>query len=229
VTGRRSRKEVTGRPLRLAAYLRVSTSEQACSGAGIEAQRQAIEAACEQRGYELVEVLEDAGWSAKDLNRPGITEALSMLEDGTADGLIVAKLDRLSRSLLDFAQLMESARTKGWTLIVLDLGLDLSTPSGELLASVLATFAQFERRLIGQRTKDALAVKRSQGVTLGRPRMLDPATVDRIVAERLAGRSLAAIAQGLTDDGVPTATGKSSRWWPNTVRGILDYAMPDES
>ena len=97
--------------------------------------------------------------------------ALEAIEAGTAEGLVVAKLDRLSRSLLDFAALMERGRKRGWNLIALDLGVDTSTPSGEMMASVLATFAQqFERRLIGQRTKDALAVKRSQGVVLGRPR-----------------------------------------------------------
>jgi Resolvase, N terminal domain len=67
-----------------------------------------------------------------------------------------AKLDRLSRSLLDFASLMEDARREGWALVILDLGIDTTTPSGEMIANVMATFAQFERRLIGQRTKDAL-------------------------------------------------------------------------
>jgi DNA invertase Pin-like site-specific DNA recombinase len=226
VTGRRSRKEATG-PLRLVAYLRVSTNEQACSGAGVEVQRASIATAVEQHGYELVETFEDAGWSAKDLNRPGIEAALSMLEDGTADGLIVSKLDRLSRSLLDFASLMERSRKHGWTLIVLDLGLDLSTPAGEMLANVLATFAQFERRLIGQRTRDALAVKRAEGVKLGRPRVVPDEVVERIVAERAAGATLQAIADGLTADGVPTARG-GSKWWVSSVTAVLDYGSPDD-
>ena len=80
---------------------------------------------------------------------------------------MVAKLDRLSRSLLDFAALMEQARSSGWNLVALDLGVDTSTPAGEMMASVLATFAQFERRLIGQRTKDALAVKRAKASSSG--------------------------------------------------------------
>ena len=151
-------------------YIRVSTSEQADSGAGLEAQRAAIRSEAERRGWQLVHVFEDAGASGKSLNgRRGLQRALEAIEAGTAEGLVVAKLDRLSRSLLDFAALMERARKGGWNVIALDLGVDTSTPAGEMMASVLATFAQFERRLIGQRTKDALAIKRAQGVVLGRP------------------------------------------------------------
>jgi DNA invertase Pin-like site-specific DNA recombinase len=222
VTAKRTRKVATG-PVRLVGYLRVSTDEQAESGAGVAAQRSSIVAACRDRGYDLVETFEDAGWSAKDLNRPGISAALATLDAGRADGLVVAKLDRLSRSLLDFASLMERSRKKGWTLIVLDLGLDLATPAGEMLANVLATFAQFERRLIGQRTKDALAVKKAHGVRLGRPRVLPDEVVERIVRERQEGRTLVAIADGLTADGVPTARG-GERWWDSSVAGVLAYA-----
>jgi DNA invertase Pin-like site-specific DNA recombinase len=83
---------------------------------------------------------------------------------------VVAKLDRLSRSLLDFANLMAAARTEGWALVALDLGVDMTTPAGEMIANVLASLAQFERRLIGQRKREGLAAKRSAGVRLARPR-----------------------------------------------------------
>jgi DNA invertase Pin-like site-specific DNA recombinase len=118
--------------------------------------------------------------------RTGLAAALEDVESGAADALVVAKLDRLSRSLLDFAALMERSRRDGWSLVALDLGVDTSTPSGEMMANVLAAFAQFERRLIGQRTKDALAVKRAQGVRLGRR----PGRLERIVGERAEGRTL---------------------------------------
>ena len=103
-----------------------------------------------------VQWVEDRGCSAKDLRRPGIREALRLLAAGDADALVVAKLDRLSRSLLDFSGLVEQSRRERWQLVALDLGVDTSTPSGEMLANVLASFAQFERRLIGQRTAEAL-------------------------------------------------------------------------
>jgi DNA invertase Pin-like site-specific DNA recombinase len=150
-------------------YVRVSTEEQSTSGAGLAAQRAAIEAECLHRGWHLIEVIEDAGFSAKDMKRPGVKVALETLEQGDACALVVAKLDRLSRSMIDFTTVMATASKQGWALVALDCAVDTSTPAGEAMANVLATFAQFERRLIGQRTREALAAKRASGVRLGRP------------------------------------------------------------
>jgi DNA invertase Pin-like site-specific DNA recombinase len=198
-------------------YVRVSTAEQSDSGAGLEAQRRAIKAECKRRGWQLVEVIEDAGFSAKDLKRPGIKAALEVLESGDAKALVASKLDRLSRSMLDFTALMAMAQKQGWALVALDCAVDTTTPAGEAMANVLATFAQFERRMISQRTRDALAIKRSEGVRLGRPPTLDSATVRRIHAARKRGNSFAAIAERLNSDGVPTAHG-GKEWYPATVR-----------
>jgi DNA invertase Pin-like site-specific DNA recombinase len=78
--------------MRVLGYVRVSTDEQTGSGAGLEAQRQAIAAECERRGWHLIEMIEDAGFSAKDLKRPGIQEALRALQEGDAKALVAAKL-----------------------------------------------------------------------------------------------------------------------------------------
>jgi DNA invertase Pin-like site-specific DNA recombinase len=198
----------------------VSTEEQADSGAGLAAQKAAILAEAERRGWHLVEVIEDAGYGAKDLRRPGIQIALDELRNKRADALVVAKLDRLSRSMHDFAGLMDRASREHWALIALDLGVDTGTPAGEAMANMMATFAQFERRLIGQRTQEALRQKRAQGVTLGRPPSMSDEVVSRIVAERGSGASLAKIAAGLNRDGVPTAQGGTS-WYPSTIRKVL--------
>jgi DNA invertase Pin-like site-specific DNA recombinase len=211
----------TGEVQRVVGYVRVSTDEQADSGAGLTAQRSAIEAECERRGWELVEVAEDAGYSGKDLKRPAIRGALDRLDRGEADGLVVAKLDRLSRSVLDFAAFMERAQRKGWAVVVLDLGVDTATPQGELVANTFAAFAQFERRLIGQRTREALAVKAAEGVRIGRPRQLDPKVARRIRNLRSRGHSLAKIAERLNGDDVPTAHG-GAKWHPSTVRAVLE-------
>ena len=200
-------------------YVRVSTDEQRRSAAGLEAQRQAIFRECQRRGWELVEVVEDAGYSARDLRRPGVQAAIAELARGKADALVVAKLDRLSRSMIDFTALMAKAQKQGWALVALDCAVDTTTPAGEAMANVLATFAQFERRLIGQRTREALAAKRAQGVRLGRPRTVPRKVRDRIARERRAGASLASIAEGLNRDGVPTGQG-GRQWWPATVRSI---------
>jgi len=202
-------------------YLRVSTDEQAASGAGLDAQRTAIEAEAARRGWDLAEIYVDAGASGKTLaGRTALADALADVRSGRAGTLIVAKLDRLSRSLLDFATLMEGAQREGWNLVALDLGIDLSTPAGEFLASVMASAAQWERRIIGQRTKDALAARKAAGVRLGRPQALDLAVVRDIVIARRDGRTLTAIANDLTERHVPTARG-GHRWYPSTIRGIL--------
>jgi DNA invertase Pin-like site-specific DNA recombinase len=206
--------------MRLIGYVRCSTGEQADSGAGLEAQREAIGTAATHASWNLVRLIEDAGVSGKSMaGRPGLQAALEAVESGEADGIVVAKLDRLSRSLLDFASLMERSRRKGWAIVALDLGVDTSTPAGEMMAHVLATFAQFERRLIGQRTKDALAVRRAEGVVLGRPCSVDAETAGQISVLRAAGLSFAAIADRLNADGVP-ASREGRQWWPSTVRGV---------
>jgi DNA invertase Pin-like site-specific DNA recombinase len=204
--------------MRIIGYVRVSTAEQATNGAGLDAQRTAIRTKAAAEGWHLVDIVEDAGLSGGLAvhDRAGLTAAIARVERGEADGLAVAKLDRLTRSLLDFATIMERSRKKRWALIALDLGIDTSTPSGEMMANVLATFAQFERRLIAQRTRDALAVKKAQGVVLGRPRRVSGELVTRIRKEREDGQTLTAIAARLNVEGVPTVHG-GRQWWPATV------------
>lgn len=210
------------RGTKVVGYVRVSTSEQAEKGAGLTAQRRAIEEACTRRGWVLTTILEDRGVSAKSTKgREALAAALAMIEAGGAEALVVAKLDRLSRSILDFSTLMERAASKGWAIVVLDMDFDMTTPTGELMANMLASFAQFERRLISQRTKDGLAVKRSEGVQLGRRSTLDERTVARIAKARDAGMSLAAIAQALNDDAIPTGQG-GKRWYASSVKAVLD-------
>jgi DNA invertase Pin-like site-specific DNA recombinase len=206
--------------VRVLGYVRVSTEEQADSRAGLEAQRAAIQRECERRGWQLVDVVEDAGYSAKDLRRPGVRAALEELERGRANALVVAKLDRLSRSMLDFTAVMAKAQKQGWALVALDCAVDTTTPAGEAMAHVLATFAQFERRLIGQRTREALAVKRKEGIRLGRPQSISPKLARRIRTMRSRGMTLQAISDKLNAEGVPTPRGGST-WRPTSLRAVL--------
>src|SRR5205823_11558201 len=181
--------------------------------AGLEAQREAIEREARRRGWALVETIEDAGYSAKDLKRPGIQQVLETLQRGEAKALVVGKLDRLSRSMIDFTALMGRATREGWALVALDCAVDTTTPAGEAMAHVLATFAQFERRLIGQRTREALAQKKAQGVRLGRPQSISPQLARRIRSMRTRGMTLQAICDKLNAEGVPTARG-GAVWRP---------------
>ena len=201
------------------AYTRVSTDEQATEGLGLEAQQRAINAEAGRRGWRHLRYIEDPGYSGRDTNRPGLVLAREVLRRGEAAGLVVAKMDRLSRSLLDFTTIMAEAKEQGWSLVALDCPVDLETPMGEAMVSVAAVFSQLERRMISQRTKDALAVKKAQGVRLGRPPTLPNDVRARIVRERQGGRLLREIADGLNQEAVPTAQG-GKLWHPSTVRGI---------
>lgn len=211
---------------RVIAYMRVSTEEQAMSGLGLADQRSTLEAEAKRRDWTDVEYVTDDGYSAKSLARPGIADALDKLRTGKAGILVVSKLDRLSRSLLDFAGLMSQAEREGWRIVVLDMNVDTTTPSGALVAHVLSAFSEYERRIIGARTSAALQQLKSQGVRLGRPVAMASDVRERIVSERAGGKTLTAIADGLNSDGVPTARG-GARWYASTVKAALASAALD--
>ena len=118
---------------------------------------------------------------------------------------------------------MERAQRRGWAPVVLDLGVDTTTPAGELVASVMVSVAQWERRAIGQRTKEALAAKKAQGGVLGRPRQLPEEVRSRIQEMRREGLSLREIAEVLNGEGVPTAQG-GAKWYASTIRAVLASA-----
>jgi len=196
--------------MRLVAYVRVSTEEQAASGAGLEAQRDAIEAWCVAMGHEVVSWHVDAGSSAATLERPYLTEALARVmvghgyEDGEpADGLVVFALDRLTRSVRDFAALLERFARADRALLSVRDSLDTSSPGGRLVGTIFAAVAQWEREVISERTKAALAVKRAQGVRLGAPEKLSGVQRRNVVKLKAAGVSVPDIA---TRSGVSVAT-----------------------
>lgn len=209
-------------PQRMVGYVRVSTEEQGQSKAGLRAQRAAIEAECERRGWELVRIEQDV-LSGRTMNRSGLRAALDLCRSGEGSGIVVAKLDRLSRSLVDFAALLVEARDRGFNVVALDLGVDLSTPAGEFLANVMASAAQWERRIIGDRTREALAAKRAAGVRLGRPASVDVELARRVRLMRGEGLTLQAIADALNAEGVPTPRG-GALWRPSSLTSILRAA-----
>lgn len=207
------------KPLALA-YIRVSTSEQAEYGASLEAQRVALIAEAERRGWD-VEIVADEGLSAKTLNRPGLTAALARLDCKEADYLMSVRLDRVSRSVSDFAGLLDRAGRKGWGLVLQSPNIDTSDPAGRFTVNVLASAAQYERELIGARTREGMAQRKAEGVVLGRPRTMAAGVVARVKLERAAGKSLRAIAEGLNADGMPTAQG-GAKWYASTVKVALE-------
>ena len=206
-------------------YTRVSTGKQAESGLGLEAQASAIHQAVSTRGWSVVAEMADEGASAKTLNRPALTDALAMLKAGEANVLVVAKMDRVTRSVVDLAALLERAGREGWSLVALDLDLDTSTPMGEMVANVYVSVGQMERRLIGQRTSAAMQAGKARGARYGRPVAMAESTRQRIAEAKAAGLSLRGIVAVLEAENVPTARG--GKWTAATVRRVLQSLALD--
>lgn len=206
--------------MRAATYRRVSTREQGDSGLGLEAQERALKATIKAKGWEHVADFHDVHTGKTTNGRKALRDALEMLETGKADVLLVSKLDRLSRSVKDFATLLERAREHGWKLKMLDPDIDTSTASGELCAGLVAQVVQWEGRIVSERTKDALAAAKARGTRLGRPVTLPDAVAERIQALRASGMTLQQIANALTAEKIPTARG-GARWYPKVVSDIL--------
>jgi len=207
-------------PSRVVGYVRVSTTEQGQSGAGLDAQEDAIRREVERRGWELLHIYCDVASGKSRDKRPELAAALAEVAEGRAGTLMVYKLDRLSRSVVDFGTLVDEARSGGWNIVIVDLGVDLSTPAGELVASVMASLAQWERKVISQRTRDALESRRRAGVRLGRPVSIDPDTEAVIVKLREGGAGYRAIGTELTRLGITPPRG--GQWYASTVKAVLD-------
>jgi DNA invertase Pin-like site-specific DNA recombinase len=216
---RRRPKRRTGPP-RALCYVRVSTDEQAKSGLSLEAQRATLLGEVERRGWELADVLVDEVSAKRGSQRPAFLQAQERLAAGEADVLMATRLDRLSRSVVDFADLMAAAQDQSWQVVALDLGLDTSTTTGRMVAHILAAVAEAEREVIGQRTSAALLAKRSRGEHVGRRSALPLEVVERIVTARADGATLAAIADELNRDGIPTGQG-GAQWRHTSVRKVL--------
>jgi DNA invertase Pin-like site-specific DNA recombinase len=203
-------------------YVRVSTGRQADEGVSLVHQENQLKAQASLLGFTDCEIVREEGKSGKNLtSRPALTGALDQLDRGEASTLIVFKLDRLSRSIKDVVGICEQARKNNWRLVIMDLNVDTDTDSGEFVLNVMASFAQMERRRIGQRQADVHASRRQTGqvwgVTCG-PRTPE-AVRTRVLALRANGMTVRAIAQELEAEGIPTARG--GNWQASTVAKIL--------
>ena len=200
-------------------YVRVSTDKQIESGAGLEGQRTYLIAEATRRGAHLEVISESEATSGKSTRkRPALAEAMNRLDRGEAHALAVSKLDRLSRSVADFLAILERSRKGKWALIIGDLSIDTSTPMGEAMATISATFAQLERKRIGERTREALAVKKSQGVQLGAPRTIALEVRQYIIEQVGAGKGYREVMRLLNEEAIPTARG--TQWHASTVRAV---------
>lgn len=210
------------------AYLRVSTAEQSESGAGLDAQRAAIEGYATRNGLQIDRWCVDPGVSGSVAppDRPALSEALRVLARCEAGVLLVAKGDRIARKTADLLALREMSERQHWTLSAADGSVDWSTAHGRAMSTVMGAFAELERDLIRARTREGMAAKRAQGVRLGRPVELPTPVRQRIAAERQAGASFAKIAAGLNESEIATARGGRT-WYPSTVKAVCDSLAHD--
>jgi len=222
---------------RAVGYTRVSTGEQADSGLGLEAQRSAIRTAAMRLGLDLVAVHEDAGVSGSTTaeERIGLMSAIGLLKRG--DVLIVAKRDRLGRDVVNVALVERLAERKGARIVsAAGEGTDNADPTSLLMRRIVDAFAEYERLLIGARTKAALRAKRARGERAGTVpfgftadaagRLAKDATEQAALAlmreRRAAGDSLRDVAAALDAAGHRTRGG--GRWFSETVRSALAHS-----
>ena len=148
-------------------YVRVSTDRQAEHCVSLDAQEAKIRAMATVQGAELIDVIVDGGESAKSLNRPGLQRLMELVNGGKVQGVIVAKLDRLTRSVKDLCRLLELFEKRKVALISVAESLDTGSAAGRLVITIMGAVSQWEREAIGERTRDALRHKRSNGERVG--------------------------------------------------------------
>lgn len=206
------------RPLALL-YILASAAGPVEPDVSVDAQRAALAAEANRRSWDF-ELIADVDLNAKGITRPGLHGALARLDAGQADHLMAVRLDRISRSIADFASTFRKVK-KAWGLVLLSPDLDTTSTVGKFTVDVLASASEYERMLVSVRTKNALAQRKAEGVKLGRPRTVPDMVVSRITRERRAGRSLRAIAEDLNNEGVPTAQG-GLYWHASTVKAVAE-------
>jgi site-specific DNA recombinase len=188
-------------------------------------------------------MLRDDGYSARDLKRPGLQRILGEISSKGRrfDGLVVAKLDRLTRSVRDLVRLTDLAENHQVALVSIQEAVDTATATGQAFRTIVTSISEWERGVIGERTREVLAFKRRNGertgtipygFTLAKDRThLVPVPAERKVLAQIAkarrrGRSYERIADDLNADRIPTKSG--GRWYPATVRSVFLTAQERE-
>jgi DNA invertase Pin-like site-specific DNA recombinase len=202
-------------------YRRVSTDEQAASGLGLEAQLTTCEGHATARGWQPVAVFTDAGVSGSvPLRvRPAGAQAVDLAK-ALGAVLLVAKMDRVGRDLVDRMTLLRDAADEGWRIESPDMGgVDAATPEGKMIHGVMASFAEYEREVTRARTRAALRAKIRRGERVGMPPQVDPDAVKWAKLWREGGMSYQAIAARLDEEGFTPP--RAARWHRKTVSHMV--------
>ena len=219
------------------AYVRVSSDQQADSGAGLAAQRAAIEAFAGRNAMTITATFEDAGISgaAGIEDRPGLMAAVTQLRRG--DVLLIAKRDRLGRDQMAVLMIERAVSKRGASIASADGVGNGDDPGSVFMKQVIDAAAVYERNLIKARTKAAMAAKRAAGHRIGEVpfgwqladdgRLIEHPAEQNVLALiqecRAAGYSLRQIAAVLMKQGIVTKKGRTT-WYAETVKSILDRA-----
>jgi len=223
---------------RVLGYVRVSTEEQATEGHSLAAQTDKIRAYCALYDLDLVDVIVDAGVSAKSLNRPGLQSVLGRLGKDV-EGMVVVKLDRLSRSVADWSQLIDRyfGERAGRSLFSVSDSIDTRTAAGRLVLNVLMSVAQWERETTSERTRTGMQYLKATGKTTGQVpfgkrlsedgvSLVDDHEEQGVIGEildlRRAGVSYQEIADRLNHSGKTTKEGKP--WGKTQVVRVVQRA-----
>jgi DNA invertase Pin-like site-specific DNA recombinase len=148
-------------------YVRVSTDKQADRGVSLDAQAEKIRPMAVVHTAELIDIIVDGGESANSLQRPGMQCVLALVDGKKIEAVLVAKLDRLTRSVKDLRELLERFERRGVALISVAESLDTSSAAGRLVLNIMTAVSQWEREAIGERTRDAMNHKRTSGERVG--------------------------------------------------------------
>jgi DNA invertase Pin-like site-specific DNA recombinase len=216
-------------------YVRVSTDRQAETGVSLDAQAEKIRAMAVVHSAELIDVIVDGGESAKSLQRPGMAQLLALVDSKQVQAVIVAKLDRLTRSVRDLCELLERFEKRGVSLISVAESLDTGSAAGRLVINIMTAVSQWEREAIGERTRDALSHKRANGERVGNihygyrlaadgahvePDDAEQAVLAAIRDLRARHRSLREVACALNERGCRTRRG--SAWRHEYVKNAIE-------
>jgi DNA invertase Pin-like site-specific DNA recombinase len=202
-------------------YARVSTNRQKETGHSLDSQSALLVKEAERQGYQVELILENG--SGRKASRPKLNQAIEKLNRGEAQALFALDIDRLARNTRHALEIADTAKKKGWRLVIASLQIDTETAVGEMMLGQLAIFAQFESRMVSERVKRQHQARRERGITWGLDQgpkgEIDLKTRRQIIKEHKAGKSLRQIAKGLEAKKVPTARG--GKWEAATIRAIL--------
>jgi DNA invertase Pin-like site-specific DNA recombinase len=199
--------------MRAVGYVRISkadrdkTDEQ--QRLSIRTQRGAIARACEEKGWDLLDIYEDFAASGANDDRVDFCKVQERIDSKGADVVVVQRVDRLSRKAW---RLLWLAEEKGWNIYSIEQSFDTSEPEGWFVMAQHSVLADYERRLLGKRTKQALAQLRREGKHTGRPSLIPVELEDRIFELHSHGMSASAIAELLEAEGAPRPTPRSKSW-----------------